>query len=91
MDEGLGQGQVLLRTMQASVMSDLVSVLRHIVGPDTLEQCPLVDGSDQIVSSLTNSPITTTDEFLTYLLDIAYGNFSGPTGVIQPPKTRELN
>ena len=38
-------------------ISDVVSNLRHIVGLDTIEQCVLVDTSDQIVSNLTNSTI----------------------------------
>ena len=38
-------------------ISDVVSNLRHIVGLDTIEQCALVDTSDQLVTSLTNSTI----------------------------------
>ena len=38
-------------------ISDVVSTLRHIVGLDTIEQCALVDTSDQLVTNLTNSTI----------------------------------
>jgi hypothetical protein len=38
-------------------ISDVVSNLRHIVGLDTIEQCALVDTSDQLVTNLTNSTI----------------------------------
>jgi hypothetical protein len=34
-------------------ISDVVSNLRHIVGLDTIEECALVDSSDQLVTSLT--------------------------------------
>ena len=34
-------------------ISDVVSNLRHIVGLDTIEQCALVDSSDELVTSLT--------------------------------------
>ena len=36
MDKALGRGHLVLGTMQASVMNDVASVLRHIVGIDTL-------------------------------------------------------
>jgi hypothetical protein len=38
-------------------ISDVVSNLRHIVGLDTIEQCALVDTSDQLVTGLTSSTI----------------------------------
>jgi hypothetical protein len=38
-------------------ISDVVSNLRHIVGLDTIEQCALVDTSDQIMIGLTSSTI----------------------------------
>ena len=38
-------------------ISDVVSTLRHIVGLDTIEQCALVDSSDQVVTSLTNATV----------------------------------
>jgi hypothetical protein len=38
-------------------ISDVVSNLRHIVGLDTIEQCALVDTSDQIMTGLTSSTI----------------------------------
>lgn len=38
-------------------ISDVVSNLRHIVGLDTVEQCALVNTSDQLVTRLTNSTI----------------------------------
>ena len=38
-------------------ISDVVSNLRHIVGLDTIEQCALVDSSDQLVTNLTASTI----------------------------------
>ena len=42
MDEALGQGHLVLGTMQASVMNDGVSVLRNIVGIDTLDRYALL-------------------------------------------------
>jgi Ca2+-binding RTX toxin-like protein len=36
-------------------IGDVVSNLRHIVGLDTIEQCALVDSSDQLVTNLTTS------------------------------------
>lgn len=38
-------------------ISDVVSNLRHIVGLDTIEQCALVNTSDQLVTNLTTSTI----------------------------------
>jgi hypothetical protein len=38
-------------------ISDVVSNLRHIVGLDKIEQCALVDSSDQLVTNLTTSTI----------------------------------
>ena len=38
-------------------IGDVVSNLRHIVGLDTIEQCALVDGSDNRIESLTTSTI----------------------------------
>ena len=38
-------------------ISDVVSNLRHIVGLDTIEQCALVDSSDQLVTSLNSSTV----------------------------------
>ncbi len=38
-------------------ISDVVSTLRHIVGLDTIEQCALVDSSDQVVTSLTSATV----------------------------------
>ena len=38
-------------------ISDVVANLRHIVGLDEIEQCALVDSSDQLVASLTSSTI----------------------------------
>jgi len=46
---GVGGGEIAI--------SDVVSNLRHIVGLDEIEQCALVDSSDELVESLTTSTV----------------------------------
>ena len=49
-------------------ISDVVSNLRHIVGLDTIEQCALIDTSDQTITSLTS--LTIADLTLIQLGDV---------------------